>query len=119
MKKAKNSQGFGKAMKIENLYAKKTYRKPRRQGEQRIVKILWKKPRSGHTELEAMKSVLEGIESGFYFISFHKRGINTFWENVWETQNTQEYSHSRFLTSNDKEVPSMTTSNTVIVVTRY
>ena len=25
MKKAKNSQGFGKAMIIENLYAKKTY----------------------------------------------------------------------------------------------
>ena len=34
MKKAKNSQGFGKAMIIENLYDKKTYRKPRRQGEQ-------------------------------------------------------------------------------------
>ena len=49
MKNAKNSQGFGKAMIIENLYAKKNYRKPRRQGEQRIAKILWKKPRSGHT----------------------------------------------------------------------
>ena len=49
MKKAKNSQGFRKAMMIENLYAKKTYRKPRCQGEQRIAQILWKKPRSGHT----------------------------------------------------------------------